>query len=83
MTHNLALLALMVLTGVASLAGRQEAEPPYAPQRINKAIELLEHDQPIYYTQVNGGGYDEGKATSTRASSSAGPSARSTIAISS
>ncbi len=61
MTHNLALLALMVLTGVAALAGWQEADPPYAPQRINKAIELLEHDQPVYYTQVNGGGYDEGK----------------------
>ena len=61
MTHNLVLPALMVLTGVAALAGRQEADPPYAPQRINKAIELLEHDQPIYYTQVNGGGYDEGK----------------------
>ena len=34
----------------------------YEPTRINKAIELLARDQPIYYTQVNAGGYDEGKA---------------------
>ncbi|MCY3843710.1 MAG: aldolase/citrate lyase family protein [Acidobacteria bacterium] len=34
----------------------------YVPTRINKAIELLAQDQPIYYTQVNDGGYDEGKA---------------------
>ncbi len=61
MTNKLALLALAVLIGVADLAGRQEANPPYTPQRINKAIELLKQDQPIYYTQVNGGGYDEGQ----------------------
>ena len=61
MPHKLALLALTVLIGAAALAGRQEADPTYAPQRINKAIELLEQDQPIYYTQVDGGGYDEGK----------------------
>ena len=34
----------------------------YVPVRINKAIELLERDQPIYYTQVDSGGYEEGKA---------------------
>ncbi|MCY4659511.1 MAG: aldolase/citrate lyase family protein [Acidobacteria bacterium] len=34
----------------------------YEPTRISKAIELLERDQPIYYTQVNAGGYEEGKA---------------------
>ena len=61
MTRNIALLALMSLAGVAALAGWQEADPPYAPQRVNKAIELFEQDQPTYYTQVNGGGYDEGK----------------------
>ena len=32
------------------------------PKRINKAIELLEQGQPIYYTGARGGsGYDEGK----------------------
>lgn len=34
----------------------------YRPKRINKAIELLEAGQPIYYTTVRGGaGYAEGK----------------------
>ena len=61
MTNKLALLALTVLIGVADLAGRQEANPPYTPQRINNAIQLLKQDQPIYYAQVNGGGYDEGQ----------------------
>ncbi len=38
------------------------AEPPaaYKPKRINKAIELLEAGQPIYYTGGHGG-YEEGK----------------------
>ena len=34
----------------------------YEPTRISKAIELLERDQPIYDTQVDSGGYEEGKA---------------------
>jgi 4-hydroxy-2-oxoheptanedioate aldolase len=34
----------------------------YKPKRINKAIELLESGQPIYYTGARGGaGYEEGK----------------------
>jgi 4-hydroxy-2-oxoheptanedioate aldolase len=33
---------------------------PWKPKRINKAIELLEMGQPIYYTNAYGG-YDEGK----------------------
>ena len=32
----------------------------YKPKRVNKAIELLEAGQPIYYTG-GGGGYEEGK----------------------
>ena len=56
-----ALLAVaMLVAAVAVLAG--QADAPYTPTRINKAVELLERGQPIYYTQVNGGGYDEGKA---------------------
>ena len=62
MTRQLTLLACAVLVGVATLAARQQADPSYAPQRVNRAIELLEQGQPIYYAQVNGGGYDEGKA---------------------
>jgi 4-hydroxy-2-oxoheptanedioate aldolase len=36
-------------------------EGAYEPQRINKCIELLEHGQPIYYVDGEGG-YVEGKA---------------------
>lgn len=36
---------------------------PYKPKRINKAIELLEQGQPIYYTGGSGG-YEEGKKLS-------------------
>ena len=63
MTRRFALLALTItiLIGVAALGGRQESAQSYAPTRISKAVELLEQDQPIYYTQVNGGRYDEGK----------------------
>ncbi len=38
----------------------QSGAPPKLA-RINRAIEKLEQGQPIYYTQTNGGGYDEGK----------------------
>ena len=62
MTRQLTLLACAALVGVSTLAARQQADPSYAPQRVNRAIELLEQGQPIYYAQVNGGGYDEGKA---------------------
>jgi len=63
MARRLALLALTttILIGVAALGGRQVSAQSYEPTRISKAVELLEQDQPIYYTQVNGGGYDEGK----------------------
>ena len=33
----------------------------YEPTRISKAVELLAADQPIYYTQVDGGGYEDGR----------------------
>ena len=61
MTKQLILLACAVVVGVSTLAAQQAADPSYAPQRVNRAIELLEQGQPIYYAQVNGGGYDEGK----------------------
>lgn len=32
----------------------------YQPKRINKAVELLEQGQPIYYTATRTGGYEEG-----------------------
>ena len=53
------LLSVLVLAGcVISLSGWQSS--PATPTRINKAIELLEQGQPIY-TQVDSGGYDEGR----------------------
>ena len=63
MARRLALLglAITILIGVAATGGRQESPQSYEPTRISKAVELLEQDQPIYYTQVNGGGYDEGE----------------------
>ncbi|HJO39150.1 MAG: aldolase/citrate lyase family protein [Vicinamibacterales bacterium] len=51
--------AVLVSGGMVALAGSQSTP---TPKRINKAIELLEQGQPIYYTQVNRGGYDEGLA---------------------
>lgn len=45
-----------------SLAAGQAAGPsPTAPPRINRAVELLASGQPIYYDQVAGGGYDDGR----------------------
>ena len=62
MTRQLTLVGCAVLVGVSALAARQQGDPSYTPQRVNRAIELLEQGQPIYYAQVNDGGYDEGKA---------------------
>ena len=64
MLKKLASVALAAAVGVVSLGGQEAGggAADYTPKRINKAIELLEQDQPIYYTQVSGGGYEEGKA---------------------
>ena len=45
------------LAGSGIVASSEAAEPP---KRINKAIELLERGQPIYYTGGHGG-YEEGR----------------------
>jgi 4-hydroxy-2-oxoheptanedioate aldolase len=50
---------LLVFTLLVALAPRLHAAD-YKPKRINKAIELLEARQPIYY-DYGRGGYDEGK----------------------
>lgn len=51
-------LPLTAAAGAVSLASAQT----YKPKRINRAIELLEQGQPIYYTGARGGsGFDEGK----------------------
>jgi 4-hydroxy-2-oxoheptanedioate aldolase len=53
---------LLSLTAAASLVLYTLDTPaaPPKPARINKAIELLEQGQPIYYTTVHGG-YEEGR----------------------
>jgi len=50
---------LALLTAGSIAVSLLQAAPP-APKRINKAIELLEQGQPIYYTGGRGG-YEEGK----------------------
>ena len=61
-TRLATLLFLLLINGHAGLSRAQSTSALSVPKRINKAIELLERGQPIYYTQVNGGGYEAGKA---------------------
>ena len=55
-------LALILLC-TAFCVSAQAANPPasVAPKRVNKAIELLESGQAVYYFYGKGG-YEEGKA---------------------
>ncbi|MBI1895349.1 MAG: hypothetical protein HYS04_02265 [Acidobacteria bacterium] len=59
MTRTVPAAALIALAGSLLYTAAQTA-PAYKPKRINKAIELLEQGQPIYYTGGRGG-YEEGK----------------------
>ena len=61
MANRLALVTLAAFVGVVTLVGQEGGDKTYVPKRVSKAVELLEQGQPIYYTQVNGGGYEEGK----------------------
>ena len=54
------LCGVLFLLGFAVVVSAQSGTPP-KPTRINRAIEMLEKGQPIYYTQTNAGGYEEGK----------------------
>ena len=49
----------LAMVGIALSLSVLYAQAP-KPKRLNKAIELLEQDQPIYYTGGSGG-YEEGK----------------------
>jgi 4-hydroxy-2-oxoheptanedioate aldolase len=65
-TKSLALLLL----AIAMLADNRPAAqtPPAAkPARLNRAIDLLERGQPVYYTTARGG-YEEGKKLAQTAS---------------
>jgi len=57
MTTKIRALVLSLLSIQLAL----HAAEPYKPKRINKAVELLEQGQPVYYTTSSGGGYDEGR----------------------
>jgi 4-hydroxy-2-oxoheptanedioate aldolase len=55
---------LAFVLAIAPLAAQDAAAPK--PKRINRAIELLEMGQPVYYATARGGaGYDEGKRMAT------------------
>ncbi len=51
MKRFLLLVAVFAAVGLVNLSIVESAPPP-AAKRINRAIELLEKDQPIYYTQI-------------------------------
>ena len=62
MKRFLLLVAVLVAVGLVNLSIVESAPPP-AAKRINRAIELLEKDQPIYYTQITATDidYEKGK----------------------
>lgn len=63
MKQSIVLTVAIMLSGVASLSAQSaDGTASYKPKRINKAIELLEQGEPVYYFQITGGGYEEGKA---------------------
>ena len=53
------LLPILLLSGMIPLLAQGGA--PAKPTRINKAIDLLEQGQPIYYATSPSGGYEQGK----------------------
>lgn len=61
MRHRL--LSVMVLIASVVVLDAQSGAPakPATTARINRAIQMLEQGQPVYYTQTSGGGYEEGK----------------------
>jgi 4-hydroxy-2-oxoheptanedioate aldolase len=54
-------MALPLVAGLAAQASAKAASSSYTPKRVNKAIELLDQGQPVYYT-MGMGGYNEGVA---------------------
>ena len=52
-------LIVALAAALVSVRSAAQSESDAAP-RINRAIELLNDGQPIYYTQTAGGGYDDG-----------------------
>ena len=59
---KLSLVLTAFVAGVfVTVSAEQSGDAVYKPKRINKAIELIEMGEPVYYFQIPGGGYDEGK----------------------
>jgi 4-hydroxy-2-oxoheptanedioate aldolase len=58
MAHALVVLLLLTTIAAHHLAG--QTAPASKPARINKAIDLLEQGQPVYYA-TGRGGYEDGK----------------------
>jgi 4-hydroxy-2-oxoheptanedioate aldolase len=54
-------LPIQLLTIAALAASSLAGQTAPKPKRINRAIEMLEQGQPIYYSQTNMGGYENGK----------------------
>ncbi len=54
-------LATLAVFALAIGLSAQQSGAGYTPKRINKAIELIEMGEPVYYFQFPGGGYEEGK----------------------
>jgi len=64
MKIQIAIAGLLGFAGATFYLGAQHSpSSTYKPKRVNKAIELLEQGQPIYYTGGQGG-YEEGKKLS-------------------
>jgi 4-hydroxy-2-oxoheptanedioate aldolase len=61
MRRSAALATVVAVLLLGALPGSAEAQE-YTPKRINKAIELWEMGEPVYYLQVSGGGYEAGLA---------------------
>ena len=74
MKKALMLVALVMLTTMTMTAIAQQAVPPEnAPvpampkeatrtgKRVNRIIDMWLKGQPVYYSQINGGGYEQGK----------------------
>ena len=53
--------AIAAFAILATTSACQSGDSGYTPQRINKAIELLEAGEPVYYFQFRGGGYEDGR----------------------
>ena len=56
---SLALALGFVVTALPTAQSGGDAS--YTPKRINKAVELLAAGEPVYYFQIPGGGYEEGR----------------------